>query len=75
MSTPSDFHENGGWKIRCPRSPAKKSPLGRSAPRAARNRNWATLTSCASSTTTKSKGGCLRLAKCGGQAAEQARRA
>ena len=23
MSTPRDFHENGCWKMRCPRSPAK----------------------------------------------------
>ena len=41
-------------KVCCPRSPAKKSALGRLPPRAALNRSWATLISCASSTTVKS---------------------
>ena len=55
ISTPRAFQEKGCWKMRWPRSPAKKSALGRSPPRAAKNRRWATLMSCASSTTAKSK--------------------
>src|ERR1039457_2036464 len=39
---------------RCPRSPAKKRALGRPPPRAAKNRRWARLMSCASSMTPKS---------------------
>jgi hypothetical protein len=55
MSTPRDFHENGCWNIRCPRSPAKKSAFGLSLPSAAKNRRCATLISWASSTTAWSK--------------------
>jgi hypothetical protein len=43
MSTPRAFHENGCWKIRCPKSPAKKSAFGRLAPSAAKNRRCATV--------------------------------
>ena len=43
MSTPRDFQENGCWKIRWPRSPAKNRALGRPAPRAARSRSPETL--------------------------------
>ena len=60
MSTPSARQENGCWKIRCPRSPAKNSAFGRSPPSAAKNRRCATPMSCASSTTTKSYGAAAR---------------
>jgi hypothetical protein len=57
ISTPSDFHEKSCWKIRWPRSPAKKRALGRFPPNAAKKRSCDTLMSCASSTTAKSNGG------------------
>ena len=72
-STPSDFQENGCWKMRWPRSPAKNRPSGRPPPSAARKRSSATPRSCASSTTAKSKGACPSAAAVGGQSREDVR--
>ncbi len=56
-STPSAFQENGCWKIRWPRSPAKNSAVRAVRPPAPRgSAAAATPRSCASSTTTKSNG-------------------